>query len=183
MTRIISWDVGIKNLAYCIIDEIYPEGEININQEVEKNTASAEIRIVDWGVFNISAEETCDFVGKGNKQCTKGASHHSAASNLHFCGMHLKKYKETNAEEKFKKIQHGKDEFFQTNCQLPRILDEHRELFLSCEHVVIENQPIFKNPKMKTPAFVSLRGFKEDWKTCDLRILEMWSTTTPVKKK
>lgn len=41
----------------------------------------------------------------------------------------------------------------------------------------------YKNPKMTTPAFVSLRGFKEDWKTCDLRILEMWSTTTPVKKK
>ena len=41
----------------------------------------------------------------------------------------------------------------------------------------------YKNPKMKTPAFVSLRGFKEDWKTCDLRILELWSTTTPVKKK
>jgi DNA topoisomerase-1 len=41
----------------------------------------------------------------------------------------------------------------------------------------------YKNPKMKTPAFVSLRGFKEDWKTCDLRILEMWSTTTPVKNK
>jgi DNA topoisomerase-1 len=41
----------------------------------------------------------------------------------------------------------------------------------------------YKNPKMITPAFVSLRGFKEDWKTCDLRMLEMWSTTTPVKKK
>lgn len=41
----------------------------------------------------------------------------------------------------------------------------------------------YKNPKMTTPAFVSLRGFKDDWKTCDLRILEMWSTTTPVKKK
>jgi DNA topoisomerase-1 len=41
----------------------------------------------------------------------------------------------------------------------------------------------YKNPKMKTPAFVSLRGFKEDWKTCDLRILEMWATTTPVKNK
>ena len=41
----------------------------------------------------------------------------------------------------------------------------------------------YKNPKMKTPAFVSLRGFREDWKTCDLRILELWSTTTPVKNK
>ena len=41
----------------------------------------------------------------------------------------------------------------------------------------------YKNPKMKTPAFVSLRGFKEDWKTCDVQLLEMWATTTPVKKK
>jgi hypothetical protein len=41
----------------------------------------------------------------------------------------------------------------------------------------------YKNPKMKTPAFVSLRGFKDDWKTCDLRLLDAWSTTTPVKNK
>jgi len=41
----------------------------------------------------------------------------------------------------------------------------------------------YKNPKMTTPAFVSLRGFKDDWKTCDLRVLELWATTTPVKKK
>jgi DNA topoisomerase-1 len=41
----------------------------------------------------------------------------------------------------------------------------------------------YKNAKMKTPAFVSLRGFKEDWKTCDLQLLDMWSTMTPVKGK
>jgi len=41
----------------------------------------------------------------------------------------------------------------------------------------------YKTPKMKTPAFVSLRGFKEDWKTCDLQLLDAWSTTNPVKKK
>ena len=41
----------------------------------------------------------------------------------------------------------------------------------------------YKNPKMTTPAFVSLRGFKEDWKTCDLRLLDAWATTTPVKRK
>ena len=39
----------------------------------------------------------------------------------------------------------------------------------------------YKNPKMKTPAFVSLRGFKEDWKTCDLRLLDTWATSNPVK--
>ena len=41
----------------------------------------------------------------------------------------------------------------------------------------------YKNPKMKAPAFVSLRGFKEDWKTCDLQLLDAWTTTTPVKRK
>jgi DNA topoisomerase-1 len=39
----------------------------------------------------------------------------------------------------------------------------------------------YKNPKMKIPAFVSLRGFKEDWKTCDLRLLDTWATSNPVK--
>jgi hypothetical protein len=41
----------------------------------------------------------------------------------------------------------------------------------------------YKTPKMKTPAFVSLRGFKEDWKTCDTQLLDAWTTTTPVKKR
>ena len=41
----------------------------------------------------------------------------------------------------------------------------------------------YKNTKMKTPAFVSLRGFKEDWKTCDLQLLDAWSTTNPIKKR
>jgi DNA topoisomerase-1 len=41
----------------------------------------------------------------------------------------------------------------------------------------------YKNAKMKTPAFISLRGFKEDWKTCDLQLLDIWSTSTPVKVK
>ena len=41
----------------------------------------------------------------------------------------------------------------------------------------------YKNPKMKTPAFISLRGFKDDWKTCDVQLLDVWSTTTPAKKK
>ena len=41
----------------------------------------------------------------------------------------------------------------------------------------------YKNAKMKTPAFVSLRGFKEDWKTCDLQLLDIWSTMTPIKGK
>jgi len=41
----------------------------------------------------------------------------------------------------------------------------------------------YKNAKMKTPAFISLRGFKEDWKTCDLQLLDIWSNATPVKVK
>ena len=40
----------------------------------------------------------------------------------------------------------------------------------------------YKNAKMKTPAFVSLRGFKEDWKTCDLQMLDTWSAVIRTKK-
>jgi hypothetical protein len=132
MVRILSWDIGIKNLAYCVINE-------NENNEIS---------ILDWNVFNISADTTCDYVCK--IPCTKSATYHSNVSNLYFCTTHIKKYQKENPEEKFKKIIQGKDQFFQTNCNIPQVLDQHKELFLSCQHIVLENQPIFKNPKMKT---------------------------------
>jgi hypothetical protein len=137
MTRILSWDVGIKNLAYCIIEE-----------SIAQDSGQTNLHIIDWDVYNISPEDKCDYVSK--VACIKSASFHCATSNLFFCSAHIKKYQIDNPDEKFKKIVLGKDHFFARNCRLPEILDTRRDLFLSCEHVVIENQPILKNPVMKT---------------------------------
>jgi hypothetical protein len=169
MVRILSWDIGIKNLAYCITDE-------NENNEIS---------ILDWNVFNISADTTCDYTCK--TPCTKSATYHSNISNLYFCTTHIKKYQKENPEEKFKKIVSGKDQFFQTNCKIPEVLDQHRELFLSCQHIVLENQPIFKNPKMKTIqmilySYFIMRGITDKHITNSLvETIQCFSATNKLK--
>ena len=35
--RVLSWDIGIKNLSYCILESI----------------ENSEIRIVNWGIINL----------------------------------------------------------------------------------------------------------------------------------
>ena len=56
--RILSWDVGIKNLAYCLID------------------SNDKINIVEWGIINLLEESNCrcyGFINSDNSKnkCTK----------------------------------------------------------------------------------------------------------------
>jgi len=41
----------------------------------------------------------------------------------------------------------------------------------------------YKNDKMKSPAFISLRGFKSDWKTCDTQLIIAWVNSQGFKNK
>ena len=54
MKKILSFDVGIKNLAYCLM-------------------CSDNKSILDWGILNISIDPVCDHKAKG-KCCDKSAS-------------------------------------------------------------------------------------------------------------
>ena len=51
--KLLSFDVGIKNLAYCLIDETH--------QTIE-----------DWGILNISSEPVCEHQMK-DRCCDKTA--------------------------------------------------------------------------------------------------------------
>lgn len=75
MKKILSFDVGIKNLAYCLIDY---------------DTKSIE----DWGILNISVDPVCDHESKG-KRCDKSASKCDKDGNK-LCTSHskLKMYKD-----------------------------------------------------------------------------------------
>lgn len=56
--RVLSWDVGIKNLAYCIVSKN------NNNFTIEK-----------WGIINLSNESIrCDYLTTQGKQCCNNAS-------------------------------------------------------------------------------------------------------------
>jgi hypothetical protein len=59
MTKILSWDVGIKNLAYCII---------------EKN--NNEFKILEWDVINLLDDsQLCQSKLKGGKNCSNIAKY------------------------------------------------------------------------------------------------------------
>lgn len=58
MTRILSFDVGIKNLAYCILEKIQDD----------------EFMILDWGTINLVSDTyNCQYQVRGGKFCSAKA--------------------------------------------------------------------------------------------------------------
>jgi len=125
--KILSFDVGIKNLAYCQLDS-------------ETNC------ILDWGILNISVDPTCEHVIK-NKCCECSAKKVTKDTNFRLCTSHskLKTYKDL----KLKNIPKLKNPIFDLGKCIIKTLD-NKENFLESEIVIIENQPALKNPTMKS---------------------------------
>lgn len=76
-TKVLSWDVGIKNLAYCLME---------INKE------SSDFKILNWDVICLADDnKLCNYVGK-KKQCEKQATSCITLNNdtkLYYCGGHV----------------------------------------------------------------------------------------------
>ena len=126
--KILSFDVGIKNLAYCLIDN---EG----------------FTIEDWGILNISVDETCHHCNqKTGIQCDKTAKVINE-NGLNLCSSHraLKAYKNL----KIKNIPKKTNPTLLIGKNMVKILNE-KPNFLDVDAVLIENQPALKNPTMKT---------------------------------
>ena len=121
MKKILSFDVGIKNLAYCLLD---------------CDTKSIE----DWGILNISVDPVCD-----HKSCDKSASKRDGDFKLCTGHSKLKMYK----DRKFKNLKKIDNHMFHMGKQIIKTLDE-KENFLNVDIVCIENQPALKNPTMKS---------------------------------
>ena len=92
--KILSFDVGIKNLAYCII---------------EKDLTQEDFKIITWGIINLAGPTTkCDFVMKSG-QCTSPAKmqiYHkdkiliNGKESINCCAAHSKKLVPTVIELK-----------------------------------------------------------------------------------
>ena len=168
--KIISWDIGINNLAYCILTQ---EGDI-----------------IEWDVVDILRDirkktYICEMIMKNNKECGKKASF--IKDDKYYCGMHGKGYDKIieysecmennkNGKKCSSKAQFYKDDIYYCNkhsngkdglnkyitednisfydrCRLLyKTLDELDELknIQDVDIVLIENQPVFKNPIMKS---------------------------------
>ena len=123
--KLISFDIGIKNLSYCILE-------------------SETKRILDWGIIDISVDPKCSHCSKG-KQCDKSATYQS--DDKLFCTGHskLKCYE----IYKKKKIKKSVNHIFDLGKNMVSVLDKTPH-FLDVNLVLLENQPALKNPTMKT---------------------------------
>ncbi len=125
--KILSFDIGIKNLAFCLLDD---QGLIE-----------------DWGILNISIDPVCNHCNKQNgKQCDKTAKYR-IDDNFYLCSSHklLKIYK----EKKKKNVPKKKNPMLDLGKNMVNILDK-KDNFLNVDWVLIENQPALKNPTMKS---------------------------------
>lgn len=117
----LSFDVGIKNLAYC---ELTP-GK----------------KIIQWGIINLNENPMCDVTLR--KKCEKQATYliKDDCNENYCCTSHSKKFK------KMKKLNTNHD----LSKISQRCVSMLRDLDLSkIKYVLIENQPALKNPSMKS---------------------------------
>ena len=126
--KYLSFDIGIKNLSFCLIDD-------------------TNLTIEDWGIINISPDELCEHCMKGNKQCDKSVKKIIVENNKKLCSSHikLKQYKDL----KMKNIPKQKNQLLLIGKNIVEKLDKYNH-FLEVDHVLLENQPALKNPTMKS---------------------------------
>lgn len=175
--KILSWDVGIKNLAFCLL---------------EKN--NDKFTILKWNIINLHDDRPlCDFVLKNNRvcsgigrfssldihskihvTCTKHKNHFlpilidnnscfcqkcnsvsiksTQSKNIAWCDTHFITLSNKYLHKfKSKKLITSKNPIQLLSSKLFSQLDLHPD-FLTADSVIIENQPSLLNPVMKTIA-------------------------------
>ena len=121
MTDYLSFDVGIKNLAYCVLCK--------------------DKKIKDWGIINLNENPCCDV--KLKKKCDKQSTYEVKGDpNVKYCcTVHSKKF------SKKKKLNTNHDLLKISQLCVSKL----RELDIKeVGSVLIENQPALKNPVMKS---------------------------------
>jgi hypothetical protein len=131
--KILSFDVGIKNLSFCLLNDTVIE---------------------DWGILNICTDDVCDHKNaKTGQRCDKSVKFvcknggFSPISEFQVCPAHkkLKKY----SDKKFKCQPKKKNPMLGQGKRMVDTLQK-KDNFLNVDLVVIENQPALKNPTMKS---------------------------------
>ena len=90
----LGWDIGIKNLAYCLMD--YKNGKFEM---------------IDWGIINLLEEhcnkKICTYMkdkNDPNSQCGKSATYQTSERDNFYCKTHSKKFSDIEFQVIPKKI-------------------------------------------------------------------------------
>lgn len=143
MVKILSFDVGIKNLAYCLVE-----------------FTNDSHKIVDWGIINTMDKFVADTlkctVSKKGSLCGSDAINYVDidGKQIGFCNKKsCQSILTTNYGKKdikkIKKITTKTLSLLDISKEMIEQLSENNNL-LTADLVVIENQPVLKNPTMKS---------------------------------
>jgi hypothetical protein len=136
----IGWDIGIKNLAYCIIEQL-----------PDKNEIIHDLNIIN--LIDAPQKNDCSMTNKNTNKCKgKALFFNKTQDNIYYCNKHynllsVKEQKDVKGIKPPKKC--SKYSLEELGLRLFKTLDE-TPLFLKCENIIIENQPVLKNPTMKS---------------------------------
>ena len=151
----IGWDIGIKNLSYCLTD---------------KNN-----KIIEWDIINLTENDVyyCSKVQKNQKICKRKASRIDPLTSIMYCKTHSKNentiemfvcftcgkkakkkkgnsfYCKKHSDDTMKDIELPKKNLNFLGNTLVEKMDQNSRL-IDVENIYIENQPVLKNPTMKT---------------------------------
>ena len=96
MSKVIAWDIGLKNLSYCILQNTENiENTENTENTESGSTTKHKYTIVDWEVINLYPDEvktvyTCDGITKKKEICGKKAKYTNEKFN--YCKTHNNKF-------------------------------------------------------------------------------------------
>lgn len=149
---ILSFDIGVKNLAYC---------RLSLGADAADSTTP--YKILDWGIVDLVQDDTeqhqCNALKKAKRgvigdACGKKAKWIDRHTGQCYCQTHYKPLKSKDGIEllsdKRKKVVSISNQ--DINLSLVRELDKLPEL-LECDEVLLEHQPS-KNPRMKNISFM-----------------------------
>ena len=166
---VLSWDIGLKNLSYCIMTTNSDEYSKDIDN----------YSIIDWDIINLYFEENkkkCSgLIKKTNSICGKNAK--IINNNQYYC----KKHSPKNSDSKLFKIKKKKNKNpFEYALRIKQELDK-RPFLLNSTVVLLENQPALVNPIMKTVQIILLSYFS--FKNTDERKIFVKNVNARMKEK
>ena len=177
--KVLAFDIGIKNLAFCVLEDqnVLALENVNLLEPVEPLICSACTLKASFRVHEniyckrhvpkthtflpqlsgkklpsnkvlkeLVKEHKCELLGWTNEKCVESLSNKFAFS--------IQQPKQTNASHVSLEILHD----------ALRLFSEHAwSLFSGCTHVLLENQPAFKNPHMKSVQVLLFATLREQF--------------------
>ena len=169
-TIVLSWDIGLKNLSYCMMTKNSDEYSKDIDN----------YSIIDWDIINLYPEEKkkkcVGIIKKNNSICGKNAT--IINDGKYYCKKHSPKNSDSK-EFKNKKKKKNRNPF-EYALRIKQELDKKSSL-LQSTHVLLENQPALVNPIMKTVQIILLSYFS--FKNTDEKQISVANVNARMKEK